>query len=104
MTQTIKHDRRGRTFDCEPTLTDSQVAEFCREGHLLLPGVVPDEINERTCDYLEGKIPLQTLQAHVDYGFYEAVTTYGSIGVKCWIYLGPYSQEEDSHGSDAKKG
>ena len=52
----------------------------------------------------EGKIPLQTLQAHVDYGFYEAVTTYGSIGVKCWIYLGPYSQEEDSHGSDAKKG
>ena len=52
----------------------------------------------------EGKIPLQTLQAHVDYGFYEAVTTYGSIGVKCWIYLGPYSQEDESNGSDAKKG
>tara|TARA_B100000809_G_C15118396_1_gene523306 strand:+ start:1409 stop:2074 length:666 start_codon:yes stop_codon:yes gene_type:complete len=52
----------------------------------------------------EGKIPLQTLQAHIDYGFYEAVTTYGSIGVKCWIYLGPYSQEDESHGSDAKKG
>lgn len=57
MTQTIKHDRKRRTFDCEPTLTDSQVAKFCREGHLLLRGVVSDEINERTCDYLEGKIP-----------------------------------------------
>ena len=50
----------------------------------------------------EGSIPLQTLQAQVDYGFYEAITTYGSIGVKCWIYLGPYKQESKSHGSDAK--
>ena len=46
-----------RTFDCEPTLSDFEVLEFCREGHLMLPGVVPDEINRRTCDYLEGKIP-----------------------------------------------
>ena len=46
------------TFDCEPTLTDSQVVEFCREGHLLLRGVVPDEINRRTCDYLESKVKM----------------------------------------------
>ena len=52
----------------------------------------------------EGSIPLQTLQAQVDYGFYEAITTYGSIGVKCWIYLGPYKQESKSNGSDDKKG
>ena len=45
------------TFDCEPTLTDTQVLEFCREGYLLLRGVVPEEINRRTCDYLEGKLP-----------------------------------------------
>ena len=51
------HDKGNHTFDGEPTLTDSQVLEFCREGHLLLRGVVPDEINRRTCDYLEGKIP-----------------------------------------------
>ena len=51
------HDKANHTFDGEPTLTDSQVLEFCREGHLLLRGVVPDEINRRTCDFLEGKIP-----------------------------------------------
>ncbi len=53
----MHYDEINRTFDCEPTLSDSQVLEFCREGHLLLRGVVPDEINQRTCDYLEGKIP-----------------------------------------------
>jgi sarcosine oxidase delta subunit len=47
----------NRTFDCEPTLTDSQVLQFCREGYLILKGIVPNEINRRTCDYLEGKIP-----------------------------------------------
>lgn len=38
--------------------------------------------------YHEGSLPLQTLRADVDYGFYEAVTTYGVIGVKAWIYKG----------------
>ncbi len=51
------HDKVNHTCDCEPTLTDSQVLDFCREGYLLLEGVVPDEINQRSCDYLEGKIP-----------------------------------------------
>ena len=38
--------------------------------------------------YLEGSIPLQTLRADIDYGFAEAHTTFGMIGVKCWIYKG----------------
>ena len=38
--------------------------------------------------YREGTIPLQTLRADIDYGFYEANTTYGKIGVKVWIYKG----------------
>ena len=38
--------------------------------------------------YLQGQLPLQTLRADVDYGFSEAHTTYGVIGVKCWIYKG----------------
>ena len=54
--------------------------------------------------FSEGTIPLQTLQAHIEYGFTEARTTYGSIGVKCWVYLGQYSEEGDGHGSHAKKG
>ena len=37
---------------------------------------------------LEGRLPLHTLRADVDYGFAEALTTFGIIGVKCWIYRG----------------
>ena len=36
----------------------------------------------------EGKVPLHTLRADIDYGFYEADTTYGKIGIKVWIYNG----------------
>ena len=42
----------------------------------------------RTEHYHEGTIPLQTLRADIDYGFYEANTTYGKIGIKVWIYKG----------------
>ena len=42
----------------------------------------------RTESYSEGTIPLQTLRADIDYGFAEAKTTYGIIGVKVWIYKG----------------
>lgn len=42
----------------------------------------------RTEQYHEGTIPLQTLRADIDYGFTEACTTYGRIGVKVWIYRG----------------
>ncbi len=40
-----------------------------------------------------GSIPAQTLQAHVDYGFAEAFTTYGALGVRVWIYKGQYGEE-----------
>ena len=42
----------------------------------------------RTEFYKEGTVPLQTLRANIDYGFAEANTTYGKIGVKVWIYKG----------------
>jgi len=38
--------------------------------------------------YLQGRLPLHTLRADVDYGFAQAYTTYGVIGIKCWIYKG----------------
>jgi small subunit ribosomal protein S3 len=47
--------------------------------------------------YLQGRLPLQTLRADIDYGFAQAYTTYGVIGVKCWVYQGenvPRRQEE----------
>ena len=42
----------------------------------------------RTEWYREGRVPLHTLRADIDYGFSEAKTTYGVIGVKCWVYKG----------------
>jgi small subunit ribosomal protein S3 len=44
--------------------------------------------------YREGSVPLHTLRAFVDYGFYEAATTYGRIGVKVWIYKGEITEHE----------
>ena len=46
----------------------------------------------RTEFYREGRVPLHTLRANIDYGFYEARTTFGRIGVKVWIYKGEVSQ------------
>ena len=47
----------------------------------------------RSEHYHEGTIPLQTLRADIDYGFWEANTTYGKIGVKVWIYKGEVLSE-----------
>ena len=47
----------------------------------------------RTEHYHEGTIPLQTIRADIDYGFAEAHTTYGRIGVKVWIYTGEVLQD-----------
>ena len=56
----------------------------------------------RTEFYKEGTIPLQTLRADIDYGFYEANTTYGKIGVKVWIYKGEVlpAKKEKVEGGD----
>ena len=49
----------------------------------------------RTEWYSEGKVPLHTLRADIDYGFAEANTTYGKIGVKVWIYKGEILPEKE---------
>ena len=55
----------------------------------------------RTEFYSEGTIPLQTLRADIDYGFAEADTTYGKVGVKTWIYHGEVLPVKgDKEGSD----
>jgi small subunit ribosomal protein S3 len=43
---------------------------------------------KRTEEHKEGRVPLHTLRADIDYGTYEALTTYGKIGVKVWVYNG----------------
>ena len=44
--------------------------------------------------YREGRVPLHTLRANIDYGFFEAKTTFGRIGVKVWIYKGDVTSKE----------
>ena len=41
----------------------------------------------------QGRVPLHTLRAKIDYGFSEALTTYGIIGVKCWIFMGELAED-----------
>ncbi len=55
----------------------------------------------RTEHYHEGTIPLQTLRADIDYGFWEANTTYGKIGVKVWIYNGEVLMDSKTRGRKA---
>ena len=67
----------GRTMK-----TDAQGIKACVSGRLGGADIARSEF------YSEGTIPLQTLRADIDYGFAEANTTYGKVGVKVWIYKG----------------
>ena len=63
----------------------------------------------RTEWYSEGKVPLHTLRADIDYGFAEASTTYGKIGVKVWIYKGEIlpeakNRKEEVDNANTKEG
>ncbi len=53
--------------------------------------------------YREGRVPLHTLRANIDYGFYEAKTTFGRIGVKVWIYKGDITNKELAREEATKK-
>ena len=58
----------------------------------------------RTEHYHEGTIPLQTLRADIDYGFAEAKTTYGRIGVKIWIYAGEVLRDNHRPRREGREG
>jgi len=54
--------------------------------------------------YREGRVPLHTLRAEIDYGFAEAKTTYGVIGVKCWVFRGDLADKEIKTGALSQRG
>lgn len=58
----------------------------------------------RTEHYHEGSTPLQTLRANIDYGFAEAKTTYGRLGVKVWIYKGQVLPQAKNRGAKQPEG
>ncbi|HPF29316.1 MAG TPA: 30S ribosomal protein S3 [Lachnospiraceae bacterium] len=76
MTRTMKKDNRGNS------ITGALGIKACVSGRIGGADMA------RTEFYNEGTIPLQTLRADIDYGFAEADTTYGKVGVKVWIYKG----------------
>ncbi len=68
MSQAFKFGVRGIKIQCAGRLGGAEIA--------------------RTERYAEGSVPLHTLRADIDYGFSEALTTYGQIGIKVWVYKG----------------
>lgn len=67
---------------------DSALRFGCKGIKICVAGRLNGREIARSEWYLQGQLPLQTLRADVDYGFSEAYTTYGVIGVKCWVYRG----------------
>ena len=67
---------------------DSAVRFGCKGIKVRVGGRLNGAEIARTEWYLQGRLPLHTLRADIDYGLAEARTTYGVIGVKCWIYNG----------------
>ncbi|MGI6574331.1 MAG: 30S ribosomal protein S3 [bacterium] len=80
ITRTMRMGAKGIKIACSGRLAGAEMAR--REG------------------YHEGTVPLQTLRADVDYGFAEAKTTYGLIGVKVWIYKGDVLPEAKKKGAE----
>lgn len=56
----------------------------------------------RTEKYMEGRVPLHTLRAKIDFGFKEALTTFGQIGVKVWTYTGDYFPAKEEKNDEDK--
>jgi small subunit ribosomal protein S3 len=73
--------------------TESTMQAGAKGIKLVISGRLGGAEIARTEQTVLGSIPLTTLQANVDYGYAPAFTTYGAIGVKCWIYRGMYGEE-----------
>jgi small subunit ribosomal protein S3 len=67
---------------------DSALRFGCKGIKVRVSGRLNGAEIARTEWYLQGQLPLHTLRADIDYGFSEARTTYGVIGIKCWVYKG----------------
>ncbi len=80
--------RRAMKLHC-----DAAMAAGARGIKIICSGRLGGAEMSRTETQKRGSIPLQTLQAHVEYGFASAFTTYGAIGIRVWLYRGNYGEE-----------
>lgn len=83
MSQAFKFGVKGIKVQCAGRLGGSEIA--------------------RTERYAEGSVPLHTLRADIDYGFTEAETTYGQIGIKVWVYKGEVLQRRQQEAPEATR-
>lgn len=77
---------------------DSAMASGVKGVKIMCKGRLGGAEMARRETQIRGSIPLHTLQAHVDYGFAICRTTYGTIGVKVWLYHGRYGEESIEEG------
>jgi len=75
-------------------LQGAQRVPSVKGGRIQVSGRLGGAEMSRSEFYREGRVPLHTLRANIDYGFYEAKTTFGRIGVKVWIYKGDITNKE----------
>lgn len=83
---------------------DAAMASGALGVKILCKGRLGGAEMSRTEVQKRGSIPLQTLQAHVDFGFTMASTTYGAIGVSVWLYRGHYGEEVGSEEAPPQRG
>ncbi|MGP1272992.1 MAG: 30S ribosomal protein S3 [Phycisphaerales bacterium] len=97
--------KKSRGFRRTIKMRGEAVMQAGAQGvRILISGRLGGAEMSRKVDVRHGSLPLSTLQANVEYGFAESFTTYGVIGVKVWIYKGPYSTEQDETASSAAGG
>ena len=73
----------------------------CKGVKMMVSGRLDGAEIARSESYHEGSIPLQTLRADIEYGFATAHTTFGVIGVKCWVYKGEVIAKSNKKGGEA---
>jgi small subunit ribosomal protein S3 len=83
---------------------DSALRFGCKGIKVCVAGRLNGNEIARTEWYLQGRLPLQTLRADIEYGFTEAHTTYGVIGVKCWLYRGDILEQRSAARVTAEAG
>jgi small subunit ribosomal protein S3 len=84
----LQHEKRVAFRRAMRKAVDSALRFGCKGIKVRVSGRLNGAEIARSEWYLQGRLPLHTLRADIHYGFAEARTTYGVIGIKCWVYRG----------------
>jgi len=96
--------KRGSFRRVVKSRCENVMQQGARGVRIMISGRLGGAEMSRTLDNRLGSLPLSTLQANINYGFAEAKTSYGVIGVKCWIYKGMYEEGQEDETASAAAG